>query len=419
MTINKKNLFISKLLAGASLSMALACGGGGTGGTGGLTGLSSTSQSIDSLSQFSDAENVGFFIDSAVAGVEYQSGRYSGVTDESGRFRYETNATVRFKIGDVVLGEAVAGETMTPIDLVEGASDDSNRAVVNMLRLIQSLDSDGNPDNGIDISEDISEKLKGVDSIRFDQDTDGFEFDNTTSEILGRVKRKLVDPDTARSHFKETREQLSDERAGFKKQDGLMDGISVEERFSTNDTNNDSQLSFDEFKAGMETRTSDKVNEFFTFHDSNEDGNITLEEMKSDARKGGKRIHKEDVEEKFNEVDADSNGEIIKDEFDTHLRDELPERAEELFERLDANEDKVLELDEVLNRTKDRKNHSDRMDEKHEELDTDDNGVLDRDEFINGAPSDHTDRATEHFSNLDENQDSVLSKEEFWVKKRR
>ena len=38
---------------------------------------------------------------------------------------------------------------MFAIDIVDGALDDSNDTVINVIRLLQSLDSDCNPDNGI------------------------------------------------------------------------------------------------------------------------------------------------------------------------------------------------------------------------------------------------------------------------------
>ncbi|MGB7931257.1 MAG: hypothetical protein WCH04_03385, partial [Gammaproteobacteria bacterium] len=83
----------------------------------------------------------GQLIDAPVQGVRYQSGAVSGVTGDLGEFQYETGGTVRFFIGDIALGEAVRGmAVITPIDLVPNGTIDTP-AVVNIARLLQSLDS--------------------------------------------------------------------------------------------------------------------------------------------------------------------------------------------------------------------------------------------------------------------------------------
>ena len=83
----------------------------------------------------------GQLIDAPVQGVRYESGSVSGITGNSGEFQYETGGTVRFFIGDIALGEAVRGKAViTPIDLVPNGTIDTP-AVVNIARLLQSLDS--------------------------------------------------------------------------------------------------------------------------------------------------------------------------------------------------------------------------------------------------------------------------------------
>jgi hypothetical protein len=83
----------------------------------------------------------GRFIDAPVQGLGYESGGVSGMTGDDGGFRYEPGQRVRFFIGDITLGEAKQGEpVITPVDLVPGATVDSP-AVVNIARLLQSLDA--------------------------------------------------------------------------------------------------------------------------------------------------------------------------------------------------------------------------------------------------------------------------------------
>jgi hypothetical protein len=83
----------------------------------------------------------GQLIDAPVQGVRYESGSVSGVTGELGEFQYETGGTIRFFIGDIPLGEAVTGKAViTPLDLVPNGTIDTP-AVINIARLLQSLDS--------------------------------------------------------------------------------------------------------------------------------------------------------------------------------------------------------------------------------------------------------------------------------------
>ncbi len=94
----------------------------------------------------------GIFLDSAVEGLSYSSGALSGFTDVDGRFEYEVNNTVIFSIGSIAIGAALGADTITPIELVDGAEDETDDEVVNILRFLQTLDNDANPDNGIQIT---------------------------------------------------------------------------------------------------------------------------------------------------------------------------------------------------------------------------------------------------------------------------
>jgi hypothetical protein len=83
----------------------------------------------------------GQLIDAPVQGVRYESGSVSGITGDLGEFQYETGGTIHFFIGDIALGESVRGKSViTPLDLVPNGTIDSP-AVINIARLLQSLDS--------------------------------------------------------------------------------------------------------------------------------------------------------------------------------------------------------------------------------------------------------------------------------------
>ncbi len=137
-------------------------GGGGSGGGGGGAAI-----------------NDGVFVDSPVAGLNYQTETQAGITDENGTFHYMDGETVRFSIGDVVLGEAPAEPLMTPLHLAGepfSEVDVDHPVVTNMARFIQSLDADANPGNGIRITEDVMREVSGR-PIDFHQSVHEFETD--------------------------------------------------------------------------------------------------------------------------------------------------------------------------------------------------------------------------------------------------
>ena len=103
--------------------------------------------------------STGVLLDSTVAGVTWKtSGGGSGETDGSGEFDYTELAagtfaeTVTFSIGDIVLGTVPVAPYITPVELTASFAP-NDRAALNQLVFLQSIDSDGDPSNGITISE--------------------------------------------------------------------------------------------------------------------------------------------------------------------------------------------------------------------------------------------------------------------------
>ena len=95
----------------------------------------------------------GIFTDAAVAGIAYvASSGAAGTTDERGSYKYNHGDTVEFKLGSMILGKVKGAPIVTPIEL---AADNGNR-LQNILVLLQSLDMDGNPENGISIPADAA-----------------------------------------------------------------------------------------------------------------------------------------------------------------------------------------------------------------------------------------------------------------------
>ncbi len=117
----------------------------------GLTGCGGDSSSSSEPQVYN-----GTFVDSPVAGLGYQGDHTSAsVTDTNGRFQYREGEILTFAIGDLVLGQATGAEVVTPLDVTEGAANAQDPAVINRLVLLQSLDADGDLNNGIQITEGI------------------------------------------------------------------------------------------------------------------------------------------------------------------------------------------------------------------------------------------------------------------------
>ena len=90
----------------------------------------------------------GVFVDAPVEGLTYESDGIKGTTDSDGKFTYRIGSTVTFSINGVQLPAVQGASMLTPVDLVGASSSDSPEAVY-IARFLQSIDSDGNPDNGI------------------------------------------------------------------------------------------------------------------------------------------------------------------------------------------------------------------------------------------------------------------------------
>ena len=117
----------------------------------------------------------GVFVDSPVSNIAYRTSTLQGVTNAAGEFEYVSGERVTFSIGGLDLPSVVAADLITPQDLVGvGLDEVDNIAVINIARLLQSLDADGNPDNGIEISAaamaDDTPRVVDFTSPTFDQD---------------------------------------------------------------------------------------------------------------------------------------------------------------------------------------------------------------------------------------------------------
>jgi hypothetical protein len=166
----------SHAISGSALLFLYACGGGG--GT---------------------PSDVGVFVDAPVEGLTYQSGGFTGTTDSAGKFTYGIGQTVTFSVNGVTLPAVQGASLLTPVDLVGASSPDSPEAV-NIARFLQSIDSDGNPDNGIVIDKS---KIKTGATAPANWNTDALTNTGPLADLVTPAALAAAPTEaTARNHMK-------------------------------------------------------------------------------------------------------------------------------------------------------------------------------------------------------------------------
>lgn len=138
---------------------AIASGGGGG---------SSSSTSIPNGS----VSSTGYFVDAPVQGMQYStSSGLTGVTGVGGTFNYAAGDTVTFKVGNVIIGtydtaNIGADRIVMPQDIVGvSRSDIAHPDVLQIGRLLQTLDANGDLTDGIDIPEEALTALTSIQEI--------------------------------------------------------------------------------------------------------------------------------------------------------------------------------------------------------------------------------------------------------------
>ena len=180
-----------------------ACGGGGSG-------------SVASAPVAQNSVQTGVLIDSPVSGIAYETDSRSGVTNAAGEFEYLAGETVAFSLGTLPLGEATGEARVTLFDLAgvesvpgtlnelyesvtEEAADRPLHKAINIAALLQTLDADGNPENGIDVPAAVAARFDDT-SLWLEQPYWRFE----SSVRLRRILRAAVDAEelTARAQVR-------------------------------------------------------------------------------------------------------------------------------------------------------------------------------------------------------------------------
>lgn len=146
-----------------------------------------------------------FTAGSSVAGLSYETKTHSGKTDAAGSFEYQPNETITFSIGDLILGEVTADTSVgpfskadvrvSPSDIVPGAAEGLNQVAANITVLLQSLDQDGQLNNGIKITSEIATIVEKYD-IDFNQSAADFAGNDNVVALLAELNASGVFNDT-------------------------------------------------------------------------------------------------------------------------------------------------------------------------------------------------------------------------------
>jgi hypothetical protein len=148
----------------------------------------------------------GIFLDSAVAGLNYKTASQSGQTNELGEFNFQNDETIIFSIGGIDLPSTVARLYLTPLSLYQ-TQDINQIEVVNLLRLLQSLDLDGDTSNGIEITESAHQL-----AAQLNVDFSASDFPQQVAELVsqsGAVNQELISAESAINHFQFTLNEIS------------------------------------------------------------------------------------------------------------------------------------------------------------------------------------------------------------------
>lgn len=178
--------FLACALGAAALLTLAGCGGGGGGDAAAPPPVAGSSS--------------GVFSDSQVQGLAYTtSSGVSGTTDANGGFTFNPGDKVTFSLGGLTVGSTTASALVTPLSL----AGKDNGKLQNTLVLLQSLDTDGQPANGITIAPAAAAAVPAT--VNLAQSTATFASQGNTAltgaMTAGGITRPVTSNASALAHF--------------------------------------------------------------------------------------------------------------------------------------------------------------------------------------------------------------------------
>lgn len=143
----------------------------------------------------------GTLVDAPVQGVSYSTtSGVEGVTGSGGTYAYNPDDIVTFRLGGLTLGSIAATGILTPIDVANGSA----VRLQNLLVLLQSLDLDGIPGNGLTIPSAAAAAI----TAGLDLTMSPISFASSANTLLvaamaaGGITRPIVTTNQANAEFK-------------------------------------------------------------------------------------------------------------------------------------------------------------------------------------------------------------------------
>jgi surface protein len=174
-----------------------------------FSALSSTLLFFSACGEYG-AQEEGHLIDSAIEGVEFTTESGSGTTDNKGTFTYsKADQSITFKVGSLViakdftLSKLNSDGNILPTDIVDVQRDNTtDKRLVKLLRVIQSLDDDNNASNGILITDNtkgyLAENINIIDANM-----------SKLEDIVENAQKRLKTQTEAVEHFKKTLDAIT------------------------------------------------------------------------------------------------------------------------------------------------------------------------------------------------------------------
>jgi len=211
----KRKLLNLSIIAALGFAIS-ACGGGSDKSS---NDTANNNSSGGNQTQSGDV-STGRLIDAAVQGMDYVTATQSGTTNAKGEFSYKPGEKVTFKMGGHSFTSVDAGNVITPLELA-GTDDINDNAVVNIVRLLMTLDSDGDPSNGIAINETVKNSASQINFAVTPAEFDGDSNVTTLLSQAGKSASDLPSEADAKAHFEES---LSSTTTDLKGMFSLDDG---------------------------------------------------------------------------------------------------------------------------------------------------------------------------------------------------
>lgn len=210
--------YLTSLLIALTLS---ACSGGGGGGGGSSAGGSNNGGGQAAS---------GNFVDSPVNGLEYSvNGGARQLTRADGGFDYTAGDSVTFFVGNIEMGTISpdpAQTFATPTTLAAG----NEAAATNIARLLQTLDADGDLDNGIQITDVVRAKAKNIQLSASELASANLDESDVGAFASENGGRPLVSAAAAREHLAKTEADIEDgqfdaDGGADEDEDGVNDAV--------------------------------------------------------------------------------------------------------------------------------------------------------------------------------------------------